>query len=205
MSDLLIFPFNGNGVEALACLGPSIRLIGFVDDTEEKLGEQTAGTVFGRDAFDRHPDARVLAVPGSPHSFRDRRSIIDGLGLAPERFTTVVHPTASVSPLATVGRNVLLMANVVVTANAVIGDHVMVMPNTVIHHDVTIEELTIIGANVTIAGHVTVGRNAFLGSGTTVIDHIEIGACSLVGVGSTVIRPVATGTTVAGSPARLLE
>ena len=35
---LLIFPYNGNGIEALDCIGNAYRFIGFVDDTPEKRG-----------------------------------------------------------------------------------------------------------------------------------------------------------------------
>jgi hypothetical protein len=35
---LLIFPYNGNGLEALDCLGDQFEFIGFVDDTPEKQG-----------------------------------------------------------------------------------------------------------------------------------------------------------------------
>src|SRR4030095_14765611 len=96
---LLIFPCNGNGVEALDCLGDAYRCIGFVDDTAEK---QRAGAhghrVFGREALAERRDALVLAVPGSPTSYRDRRRIVAGLDVAAERFARVVHPAARVSP-----------------------------------------------------------------------------------------------------------
>ena len=132
MRPLLIFPCNGNALEALDCLGDAYGLIGFVDDTPEKQGRDDRGFRCSiASALARWPDARVLAVPGSPSSFRVRRQIIDGLGIDADRFATVVHPTARVSPLARLGHNVLIMAGVVVTSNAVIGDHVCILPNTV--------------------------------------------------------------------------
>ena len=33
---LLIFPYNGNGIEALDCIGSAYRFIGFVDDTPRR-------------------------------------------------------------------------------------------------------------------------------------------------------------------------
>jgi sugar O-acyltransferase (sialic acid O-acetyltransferase NeuD family) len=202
----LIFPYNGNGLEALACLGDAYELVAFVDDTPEKQGTDRHGhRVMGREALQRWPEAQVLAVPGGPASYRSRRDVVQALGIEPARLARVIHPGAHVSPLATVGRNVLIMAGVVVTSNAVIGDHVCVLPNTVIHHDARVGAWSLIGANVTIAGHVTLGENCYVGSGTSLMNGIEVGDGSLVGLGSNVIRSVAGGTCVAGNPARVLH
>ena len=203
MEKLLIFPFNGNGLEAVDCLQGSFELIGFVDDTPEKQGKSKYGyEVFGREAFKAYPDAKVLAVPGGPQSFMNRIEIIKSLNLELERFTTVIHPKASVSSLAIIGKNVLIMAGVTITSNATLEDHVCVLPNTVIHHDSVIGAWTLIGSGVVIAGHVRVGHNCYFGSGSTIMNGIEIGDQSLVGLGSNVIRSVSPRTRVAGNPAK---
>jgi sugar O-acyltransferase (sialic acid O-acetyltransferase NeuD family) len=160
--------------------------------------------VYAREAFERMPDAAVLAVPGSPSSYRCRREVIEGLGVTPERFARVVHPSARVSPLATLGRNVLLMAGVVVTSNAVIGDHVCVLPNTVVHHDAVIGSFSLVGSNVTIAGGAVIGENCYVGSGTSLMNGIRVGDRALVGLGSNVIRDVPPEARVVGNPARAI-
>ncbi|QNT70124.1 acetyltransferase [Defluviicoccus vanus] len=203
---LLIFPFNGNALEAVDCLGPAHRLVAFVDDTPSKRGPTEVGRpVVGREALVEHASAAVLAVPGSPASYRERRRIIEGLGVADNRFARVVHPTAAVSRLARVGCNVLIMAGVVVTSNAVIGDHVCILPNTVVHHDVVIGAFSLIGSNVAIAGGVQVGENCYVGSGSNIINGVELGSGCLIGLGSNVTRSVAAGTSVAGNPARPIK
>ncbi len=106
-------------------------------------------------------DASVLAVPGSPTSYPDRAAADRGAGHRRRSASRASFTRArSVSPLAVLGRNVLLMAGVVVTSNAVIGDHVCVLPNTVIHHDVVIGDWSLVGSNVTIAGGTAIGRTA---------------------------------------------
>jgi sugar O-acyltransferase (sialic acid O-acetyltransferase NeuD family) len=200
---LLIFPYNGNGLEALDCIGDAYRFIGFVDDTPHKQGIDPNGyPVFGRDAFAQFPDAFVLAVPGGPSSYQVRKDIIQGLGLAEERFACVIHPAASVSPLASIGTNVLVMAGVVITSNAVIGSHCCILPNTVIHHDVVVSNWSLIGSNVTIAGNTIVEENCYIGSGTNLMNGIRVRRGALVGLGSNVIRNVAASTRVIGNPAR---
>jgi sugar O-acyltransferase (sialic acid O-acetyltransferase NeuD family) len=200
---ILIFPFNGNGVEALDCLGEARQLIGFIDDTPKKQGTTPQGyRVFGRTALQQFPAAEVLAVPGSPASYRARRRIIGGLGIEDSRFATVIHPVARVSPLAIIGRNVLIMAGAVITSNAVIGNHVCILPNSVIHHDVVVGDFSLIGSNVTIAGGAVIGENCYVGSGASVMSGLTVGNGALVGLGSNVIRPVGSGTKVVGNPAR---
>jgi sugar O-acyltransferase (sialic acid O-acetyltransferase NeuD family) len=202
---LLIFPCNGNGTEALDCLGTAYSCIGFIDDTPAKQGTVRHGyRVLPRSALVEEPDAQVLAVPGSPASFRSRQGVIDGLHVPPHRFAQVIHPAARVSPLAQIGYNVLIMAGAVITSDAVIGNHVCILPNTVIHHDAIVHDWALIGANVTLAGGVCVGSNCYIGSGTSIMNGVRIGARSLVGLGSNVIRDVAPDATVAGNPARQL-
>src|SRR5690242_8333314 len=78
--DLLLFPCNGNAVEALDCLGDNFRAIGFLDDSREKLGTAVCGLpVLSRNAISDFPHAKVLAVPGSPVSFRRRHEFIASL------------------------------------------------------------------------------------------------------------------------------
>jgi sugar O-acyltransferase (sialic acid O-acetyltransferase NeuD family) len=202
---LLIFPHNGNGLEALACLRPNHHLVGFIDDTPDKQGKDRFGhPVLSRRAIEEYADALVLAVPGSSTSYRSRMEIVTGLGVSDNRFARVVHPTAFISPLALIGHNVLIMAGAVITSNATIGNHVCVLPNTVIHHDVVIGAWTLIGSNVTLAGNTIVGNNCYIGSGSTLINGVHIGDGALIGLGSNVIRNVRSGARVAGNPAREL-
>jgi sugar O-acyltransferase (sialic acid O-acetyltransferase NeuD family) len=200
---LLIFPCNGNGVEALDCLGRTHEFIGFIDDSAEKQGTQAHGyPVFGREALSRFPNAQLLAVPGSPTSYKFRRHVIEGLGVPEAHFTTIVHPSATISRLAQIGRNALIMAGVVITSNAVIGDHVCILPNTVIHHDVIVGAWSLIGSGVTIAGGVAIGENCYVGSGSSIIHGVKLGDHVLVGLGSNVIRSIPADAKVAGNPAR---
>jgi sugar O-acyltransferase (sialic acid O-acetyltransferase NeuD family) len=203
---LLIFPCNGNAIEALDALGEAWHCIGFIDDTPQKQASGCMGaSVYSRAAFEHAPDAAVLAVPGSPASFRNRRAVIESLGIDERRYATVIHPSASVSRNARIGRNVLIMAGVVITSNAVIGDHVCVLPNSVVHHDSVVGAWSLIGSNVTIAGAVQIGENCYVASGSTLKDGLSLGAGCLVGLGSNVIADVAAMTSVAGNPARLLK
>src|SRR5688572_16125947 len=123
MEDLLIFPYSGTAIEALDCLDDNWNCRGFISDDEAVIGKDYFGIkVYGREAFETFSDAKVLAVHGSPTSFLKREAILNSLGLTNKNFGKVIHPKACISPLAKLGDNVLIMAGVVITANAIIGD-----------------------------------------------------------------------------------
>lgn len=206
MNELLIFPFNGNGKEALDSLSPQWNCVGFIDDTPEKKGRFEFGIkVHGREALSLFPNALVLAVPGSSTSFRGRRDLIESLGLSEERYATLLHPASCISVMAVVGHNVLIYPGVVLSGNPVVGNHVCILSNTVIHHDSTISDWTIIGSNVVVAGNVHIGQNCYIGSGTCIRDGVTIGDNCLVGMGSVVVSDVLPNSVVVGNPARFLK
>lgn len=203
MEKLLIFPFNGNALEALDCIEGQYELVGFIDDRKDKQGVSPQGyKVFGREALDKFKDAKVLAVPGSPASYQQRQEHIASLGIAEDRFAFVIHPKAAIGKHVEMGVNCLVMAGVVITSNAKIGSHVCILPNTVIHHDSIVEDYTLIGCNVAIASSTRIGRNCYIGSGTNIINSISIGEFSLVGLGSNVVKTIPEKSKVAGNPAR---
>jgi sugar O-acyltransferase (sialic acid O-acetyltransferase NeuD family) len=201
---LIIFPFNGNGLEALDCIDfDKYDLLGFIDDDSTKVS--STHEIFPRSIIQKHKELFFLAVPGSPTSFRKRVELINTLDLTADRYITAIHPRASIGKNVSIGFNCLIMAGVVITSNSKIHNHVCVLPNTVIHHDVEVKDYTLIGSNVVVAGGTSIGQNCYIGSGTNVINGIHIGDGALVGLGSNIIRAVAENTTVAGNPARLLN
>jgi len=206
VEQLFIFPFNGNGLEALDCIKDQFEFMGFIDDTKEKQGKHPFGfNVFGREVLDRYPDAKIIAVPGSPASYMIRDKIISELNTNESKFATLIHPSAAVSPFAKIGYNTLIMAGVVITANSVIGNHVCILPNTVIHHDSNIGDYSLIGSNVTVAGNTEVGKYCYVGSGTSIINNITVGDNTLIGIGSNVIKSVPAKSKMAGNPAKQIQ
>ncbi|MCS6821280.1 MAG: NeuD/PglB/VioB family sugar acetyltransferase [Microscillaceae bacterium] len=207
MKNLLIFPLGGNSVEALDCIDEQeYEIIGFVDDDTKKIGTKYCGIeVFDRSAFERFPDAKVLACIGSPYNFRKRGEIIAGLGVERKRFVTIIHPSAKISKFATIGINCLIMAGVVITHNAKIGDNVIILPNSVIHHDTEIGDNTCIGSSVVVAGFGKIGENCYIGSGSNIINNALVGSNTLVGMGTNVVKSVGENKKIVGNPAREIQ
>ena len=203
---LVIFPFNGNGIEALDAIDyEQFDFIGFIDDNA--INKKSQWPLLTRTILDEDPSIKVLAVPGSPASFLKRAEVIDSLQLNVSRFVSVIHPKATVGLNVKVGYNCLILAGAVLTSNAQIGNHVCILPNSVVHHDAVIDDHVLIGSNVAIAGSTHIGKNCYIGSGSNIINNVEISPYTLVGIGSNVIHSIkaAPNSKWVGNPARKLN
>lgn len=207
---LIIFPFGGNGWEALDVVMAINRikrtwnLIGFIDDDPKTWGKELCGikVLGGREILRKALDAFVLAVVGNANNYLKRREIIDGLKIHKSRLATIIHPSASISNAAKIGYNTLLMAHTVVSCETQIGNHCIVLPNTIVSHNSTVMDYCCIGSNVSVSGYVTICENCYIGSGTSIRDHVTIGSKTLVGLGSNVISGIDSDCVVVGNPAR---
>jgi sugar O-acyltransferase (sialic acid O-acetyltransferase NeuD family) len=178
--------------------------IGFLDDNAALWGCAIQGVpVLGSLAMAReHVDCVFVNGIGNPTNYAQREHIITRTRIPIDRFATLIHPTASVSRTARIGRGVVVFQHVTVTSNVHIGHHVTILPNTVISHDGQIGDFTCVAGGVKVSGGVRVGRGCYLGTGCALIGGIDIGDGALVGMGSVVLRSVPAHTVVAGNPAR---
>jgi sugar O-acyltransferase (sialic acid O-acetyltransferase NeuD family) len=196
-------------VRALNAAGPEPRwqLLGFLDDDEELWGRSVSGTrvLGGIDALADLPTARVVLCTGQPANFRSKQRIAERLGLEPERYATLVHPSAVLPESCRVGHGTVVLAGCVATTDVEIGAHVGAMPQAVFTHDDRLEDFVTVGAGVRVAGMVHVGEGAYLGSGCVIRESLTIGPWALVGMGAVVTRDVPGGEVWAGSPARFLR
>jgi sugar O-acyltransferase (sialic acid O-acetyltransferase NeuD family) len=210
---IILFPFGGNARESLAAILDINRismewdLIGFIDDDPATWSKDCCGVkvLGGREVLEEFPDARILAVPGNPDKYLQRKEVIEGLSLESSRFSRIIHPTVVISTDSKIGYNTILMPNVVISCGVTIGNHCVILPNTVISHDSSVGEFSCVGSNVTISGHVSIGAHCYRGSGTTIRDNIAVGERTMVGIGSTVISDFNAGLVVAGNPARTIR
>ncbi|MFD3546623.1 NeuD/PglB/VioB family sugar acetyltransferase [Streptomyces sp. NPDC058655] len=186
---------------------PRWRLVGHLDDDPALHGRDVDGVpvLGGCDRVHASADAAVVVCVGSPRDHAVRARLVRRLGLAQERYATVVHPTAAVSASSVLGPGTVLLAHCVLTAAVRVGAHAAVMPHVVLTHDDTVGDFATLASGVRLGGGVRVGRGAYVGAGALVREYTTVGAWSLTGMGSTVLADVPPGEVWAGSPARRLR
>lgn len=213
--ELIILGTGGNCIDVLdtvldlndALSSPVYTCVGFLDDDQAKWASALQGLpVLGpiAAAVD-YPKASFVNGIGSVTSFIAKESIIQRSGVEPERFITLVHPTASVSRMASLDHGTVVFQHVTVTSGAKLGKHVIVLPNSVISHDDVIGDYTCIAGAVAVSGNVTVGKSCYLGTNSCIMEGLTIGDRCLIGMGSIVRHDVQAGSVVAGNPARFLR
>jgi sugar O-acyltransferase (sialic acid O-acetyltransferase NeuD family) len=212
MKQLVIIGVTGNAydildiVEAINADNPRWEMIGFLDDTRGPWAVHLGFPILGplREATRWVSCAFVNAI-GSDGSFRRRPEFVATTGLGTERFATLVHPAASVSRRARLGRGVYVNYGASVAGGVVVGDHVALGPGVIIGHDAVIEDHTVVAPGAVVSGSVHIEGPSYIGAHSVIRQRQHVGARALVGMGAVVVRDVAPGTTVVGNPARLLR
>ena len=135
-----------------------------------------------------------------------RKELFERVKNAGGNVPTLVHPTASVSPLAKVSNEgVIIHANSTVQATAVIGSNTIVSYNSGITHTTHIGCHCYIASLTTIGAYCQVDDGVFIGMGSTIVSGKvgRIGSWAYIGAGSLVIAEVPENSLVYGSPARV--
>lgn len=185
-------------VVAEAALLSGWRIIGFLDDNADAPLGATADRLGSFASIDQHEltghHPTIIAV-GDLRLRKDCVARVDG------DFATVIHPSASVSPSATIGDGVFIGPNAVVHTNARIGAHATVNSGAIVEHDVVLGDNAHVAPGAALGGSVQVGAGTLIGIGARVIPGVRIGSDAIVGAGAVVIRDTPDGVCVVGAPA----
>lgn len=191
-------------LELLRALG-SVDIVGLIDPqpaTASVLGVP----VLGGDAL-----LPVLRREGVEAAFvalgsnRLRQRIGAELAAFGYALPAAVHPSAMVSPSASIGSGVAVMARAVVGTETRVLDLAVVNSGAVLDHDNLLGEAAHVAPGCALAGTVMVGARSLVGIGSSVRPGIRIGADVTIGAGSAVVADVADGMRVGGVPARPLR
>jgi sugar O-acyltransferase (sialic acid O-acetyltransferase NeuD family) len=179
------------------------NLLGFLDDDPAKQGTLVHGyPVLGAiQAAAAYPSARLIVGVAGYKNRGGRRSVVERLGCLPERFASIVAPSASVSRHALIGRGSVVLQFAAVAPDAVIGNHVLISQSCVIGHNALLLDYVTVAPGATVSGSVRLEEDVYVGARSVVRDGVNVGAGALIGLGAAVFRDVAARDTVVGNPA----
>lgn len=203
MKKIVIYGAGGLGREVLALVdainsvAKEWQFVGFVDDDPAR--SETIGTC---EYLENTPhELHVVIAIGNPSARRQVYEKVRHINRI--QFPVLVHPAATIMHRSVkVGEGSIITAGSIVTTDVHIGRHVLVNLNATIGHNTTIGDFTSVMPGTNIAGEVTLGDAVLVGSGASVLNGLIIGDNVTIGSGSVVNKPIASGKTVAGMPAR---
>jgi UDP-N-acetylbacillosamine N-acetyltransferase len=114
---------------------------------------------------------------------------------------TLIHPSATISPSATMGEGSVVMPHAVVNADTSIGKGAIINTSAVVEHDNVIEDFVHISPNAALAGSVHIGKRTHIGIGASIIQQCRIGTDVLIAAGSAVTGDIPDHVMAAGIPA----
>ncbi|MDE6512955.1 MAG: acetyltransferase [Muribaculaceae bacterium] len=149
------------------------------------------------------PEARVegpMIISIGSNEIRKRIS-----GRYPLQYAKAVHPSAIVSPSASVGSGSVVMQGAIIQADARVGKHCIINTGASVDHECVIDDFVHISPHATLCGNVHVGEGSWIGAATTIIPGIRIGKWCTIGAGSVVVKDVPDGSTAYGDPCRIID
>ena len=174
-----------------------------VDDNQSLWGAEIYGyrIVAPLEALGKGP-RRFICTIGDNHS---RRRLLQQYQADGHTLFSVIHPSAIISPTASIGSGSYVMPLVVVNAEARVGEGCFLSSTAVVEHHCHVGDYTLLGPGVRMGGSVSIGSLTLVGLGSCIRPGITIGSRATIGAGAVVVRNVANGARVAGNPASPLS
>jgi sugar O-acyltransferase (sialic acid O-acetyltransferase NeuD family) len=167
------------------CLG--VPILGGDDRLAELVADGVSMFAVGLGGVgDNHPRQRLFAL-GLAHDLEP---------------VTVIHPSATSSRWATIGRGCQLFPGSIVNAGAELGVNVVVNSGAIVEHDCRIGDHVHVATGAHLSGTVRIGARAHIGAGAVIRQSIAVAEDAVVGAGAVVVRDVGRGEVVVGNPAR---
>jgi sugar O-acyltransferase (sialic acid O-acetyltransferase NeuD family) len=207
---VLILGAGGHGRVVLDILlqAGQYDVLGFLDNNPDIHSRRVDGLVVHGRISDLERIAGEQDLEGVIIAIGDngvRRGLARQIEQTGIELVSAVHPSAAIAYNATLGRNVVVTAGVVVCANCQIGDSVILNTGCIVDHQTMIGEGSHICPGVRIAGRVKVEPGVFVGTGATIVPKVTLGCESIIGAGAVVIDDVAPMATAVGVPARQIK
>lgn len=192
-------------VEDAVDLGVGRKITGFLDENPKALENfaypyepKWIATI--DDYIPEEGDELIMAISDPLAKIK----IVEQLKDKGAKFTSFIHPSATIARSATLGKGVVICPKSTVSADAQVGDFVTINGLSGVGHDVIVGSYSTLSSYVELTGWVEVGKAVSFGSGSRVIPKLKIEAGAKIGAGATIIRSVAENVSMYAPPAKRL-
>ena len=201
-----IYGAGGFGTETMDILQHAIE-IGAIPEYEGRYIDDStthsrSGKFTVRKIQDCAPGSKVTIAVGEPVL---RAILLEKVEAAGLELSSLISPSAYVSPLSEIAEGVIIAPFCSVQANATVARNAAVNTMAIVGHDVSVGTGAVISSMVNLGGSVEIGNGSYLGMGALVKEGLAIGAMSIVGMGSVVYRDIPDGVIALGNPARVVR
>lgn len=180
-------------VDTLEVIGKKIDWI--VDDNDEV--KELLGYEVKRN--EGRYDAAIVSIGNC----QIRKRVVESLDV--NSWETAIHPSAVISPHASVGEGTVIMAGALVNSCAIVGKHNIINTGASVDHDVKLGDFVHIAPHATVTGSVVIGDGTWIGAGTVIRQGITIGRNCMIGAGSVVVKDIPDNVTAFGCPCRVMK
>ena len=204
---LIIVGAGGHAkVVAEAAKLSGFEIVGFVDQSPDRWGTKIFGIpVLGDESVFESPDHNDCVAVVAVGDNMLRESIATRLLARNVKFSVVVHPSAVISPSATLGNGTVVLAGVVINSMATVGNHCIVNTMASVDHDCLVEDFSHLSPGVHLAGNCKIGRLAHIGIGVNVLPNISVGPRVIIGGGAAVTCDIPADVVALGVPAKVVK
>lgn len=121
------------------------------------------------------------------------------------KFVSIIHPSATIATDVAITEGTVIMANVVINANAQVGSFCILNTASTLGHDCKMDDFSSLASGVTVAGNVQIGFCTAICLGATIIQNLTIGDNTVIGAGSLVLKSIGNNKTAFGAPIHTIK
>ncbi len=202
MNDKIII-IGGGGhskpvIDAIICAGDIP--VGILDrrfgELSDILGVPVLGTT---DDWKKYTDCKFVIAIGNNGI---RKALAESIDVD---WHTVIHPAATVSRFARVGKGTVVFAGAAVNPGANVGAHCIINTCAVIEHDCTVCDYAHISPTAALSGTTYVGECTHLGTGVKTVNNISVCGNCVIGAGAVIAKDITEPGVYVGVPTRRIK
>lgn len=171
-----------------------IKIEGLIDDNPE------VNELLGYPVFHQRNDLSPLIISIGNNGIR--KKIAENISA---EFGTAIHPSAIVSPKATVDVGSVVMQGAIIQSCVKIGKHCIINTGASVDHECIIGDYVHISPHATLCGNVQIGEGSWIGAGTVILPGVKIGKWSVIGAGSVVTKDFPDCIVAVGNKCRIIK